>query len=1268
MKKDILLKFIILISLLITSSVFVWGQTEIHFDISKGDVRFTDTECTGWDISSNTIKTYTHNKSNHYYISGTTEQYNVKVGAADMMVVKDYIIYLDNAVIKIHNKRADKDSCAFAVWNDGSSTVAVILKDNSSNILYSGRNRAGLEKSGGKDAEGTLLITCEEGYKAWIKNHTHGHTYENNHNQSACTDNCGHLDARSGNSWTGEGDEKYRAGAGIGTGGQGSGGVNKANHKSGSNALVNLTIAGGNIQARGAWGSSASSTSGGGAAIGTGSAKTRSSTAGTVYNLNITGGNITAYRVDNSAACIGGGYRSGYVNMNIYGGTIKANLTDALNLKTKLKFTKMRAAAIGGGGGGTSSASPAGATVTIYNGEISALGQYGAAIGAGAGGTDGYGQLGTVIIYNGLITADTKKGDGNGAGAAIGSGGSLENGHAGNATVTINGGIINANSELGADIGGGGTNSTETGGYGGDGIITITGGKIFANTGGIGGGRANAGLGGNATITITKSNDSDAPDITAESIGGGRSNTQSGGNVTLNVSAGKLTVSDFIGGGIGGENNDMIGWAKVYIEGGTISGRTVMKASTTDGCVFEMSGGTLTSPITDDAGGAVYMIDPNGIATLSGGTIQNCKGTTGGAVYMTGGTFTISGGNMTNNTATQNGAAVYLAGTGKVIVNGGTITGTEGQNFSAIYMSGGEFTMSGGTIKNFRGTNSGAVFMEGGTFTMTGGTISNCNGTSSDEVKGSGAIYMSGGTFKISEEGTIKNCTGAANGGAVYLGGNGVVEVSGGNITGNKVTENGGAVYMAGGTFTMSNGSISLCEGDKGGAVYMAGGTFSISGNATMQSNNATNGGAVFLDGKGGKLEIYGGTIKGNQVTDDGGAIYLNDGTFNMVAGKVESNTSKGGNGAGIYINNGTVTLKGGEVTGNNAEMGKGGGFYVGGGNVTLSNGTISSNKASKAGGGICLEGTTSTVSMTVSGCTLTGNEATDGNGGGIFLSNAEMTYNGGLLTLNKATGTTTEKTGYKKEATSDATVIKGVGGGIYISTNSTLTFGDFSQLGVYANTADMAADDLFANGDKTSLLLPNITEMKLQNYSGNASGLGWYEDYIIGDESYANKEIPIAKGNTSLTVFEYRFRKAQELGSDKMRLYNFGEGSSIELKNYYISLALGFLFSDLTIRVTGLKPGESCIFSVEGSPATKYRYQVPVHGTTAQVVEQKIVKLPVQNYTVTLLQDWPWAYETPTPATITRKNSENEGKYEFSITHKTTPITHDEKRVSIEL
>ena len=279
------------------------------------------------------------------------------------------------------------------------------------------------------------------------------------------------------------------------------------------------------------------------------------------------------------------------------------------------------------------------------------------------------------------------------------------------------------------------------------------------------------------------------------------------------------------------------------------------------------------------------------------------------------------------------------------------------------------------------------------------------------------------------------------------------------------------------------------------------------------------------------------------------------------------------------------------------------------------------------------------------------------------------MTYNGGLLSLNKASYASFNpeepefKTGYKVEADN----VKGIGGGIYISSNSKLTFGDFSTLGVYANTADVSADDLFANGVNTSLRLPNIANMRLQNYAGNAQGLGWYEDYFTNDADYNITNI--AKGNTQLTTFEHRFRVAQGQGSIYMRLYELSKDEPYrDLKDCYVSLALGFLFSDLTIRVQGLKPGESCVFNVTGAQTSR-NYLIPVYGTQNQYDEQKIVKVPIDTYTVTLIDNWTWAYDIPAgKKVITKLNSLDGGIYQFDVEHKTSSITHDEEKISIKL
>ena len=135
------------------------------------------------------------------------------------------------------------------------------------------------------------------------------------------------------------------------------------------------------------------------------------------------------------------------------------------------------------------------------------------------------------------------------------------------------------------------------------------------------------------------------------------------------------------------------------------------------------------------------------------------------------------------------------------------------------------------------------------------------------------------------------------------------------------------------------------------------------------------------------------------------------------------------------------------------------------------------------------------------------------------------------------------------------------------------------------------------------------------------------------------------------------------------MRLYELRTDEPYrDLNDCYVSLALGFLFSDLTIRVQGLKPGESSVFNVAGAQ-TKRNYQIPVYGTQNQYDEQKIVKLPIDTYTVTLMDSWTWAYDIPEDKkVITKLNSLDEGIYQFEIEHKTSSITHDEEKISIKL
>ncbi len=139
--------------------------------------------------------------------------------------------------------------------------------------------------------------------------------------------------------------------------------------------------------------------------------------------------------------------------------------------------------------------------ITIHGGVIHAAGgtsdwNGAAGIGGGAAKVEDGGSSGTIIIYGGVITANS---GGSNSGAGIGGGGSGQNGGIGS-NITIYGGSVTAVSTGfnagGAGIGGGGGN--ENGGVGSN--IQISGGMVKAT-----GGEAGAGIGGGSGSGENKS-------------------------------------------------------------------------------------------------------------------------------------------------------------------------------------------------------------------------------------------------------------------------------------------------------------------------------------------------------------------------------------------------------------------------------------------------------------------------------------------------------------------------------------------------------------------------------------------------------------------------------------------------------------------------------------------------------------------------------------------------------------------------------------------
>ena len=105
---------------------------------------------------------------------------------------------------------------------------------------------------------------------------------------------------------------------------------------------------------------------------------------------------------------------------------------------------------------------------------------------------------------------------------------------------------------------------------------------------------------------------------------------------------------------------------------------------------------------------------------------------------------------------------------------------------------------------------------------------------------------------------------------------------------------------------------------------------------------------------------MNGGSIKDNKFTyigflNNGGGVYIDNGTFIMNNGIISGNSVPSSYGGGVYVNKGTFTMNNGSINGNTAYCG--GGVSVNNSTFTMLGGTISGNSADNGGGVYCDSG-----------------------------------------------------------------------------------------------------------------------------------------------------------------------------------------------------------------------------------------------------------------------------------------------------------------------
>jgi hypothetical protein len=143
--------------------------------------------------------------------------------------------------------------------------------------------------------------------------------------------------------------------------------------------------------------------------------------------------------------------------------------------------------------------------------------------------------------------------------------------------------------------------------------------------------------------------------------------------------------------------------------GGTIGGNTagigggvlVYKGSMTmTGGIIENNTPAIYSKVMG-SGGGVY-VNEAAAFTMTGGTIRDNGGADtdkGGGVFINGAVFTMSGGEIINNTSTVSGGGVRVTPYGQFIMTGGTISGNTSASDGGVSVPhGAVFNKTGGTV------------------------------------------------------------------------------------------------------------------------------------------------------------------------------------------------------------------------------------------------------------------------------------------------------------------------------------------------------------------------------------------------------------------------------------------------------------------------------------------------------------------------------------------------------------------------------------------
>lgn len=588
-------------------------------------------------------------------------------------------------------------------------------------------------------------------------------------------------------------------------------------------------------------------------------------------------------------------------------------------------------------------------------------------------------------------------------------------------------------------------------------------------------------------------------------------------NIQVN---GTLTITDCIGSGsiVGvdkkhtGVNIQNIGTLNLY--GGTI--KNFEKGVVNNG-TFNMYGGKLTKNSQGVSNQKTF--------NMHDGTITENSGFPNGAGVYNNDSFTMSGGDITNNTTSQSSGSGYGGGvynSGSFEMTGGTIKGNTAKEYGGGVYNNNHFEMTGGTIEQNTAKNYGG-----------GGVYSGSNST-----------YIYGGSITNNNASSLSGDVYAASGKGVHLKGNVTIggDRSNGLLTNTehyidgKLDGSAIRLFVPGGK---TNGDVLLRPGEKNGEKYtimeedLEKFSFKNTGGYEVTLNSDGNG-VLILPHKhtlcngtthtgAGHSGSCGTNITFNEWTDaeakkmypDTGATAANclpssgDWYLTQPVTLTATHEVNGGK-PNLCLNGNSVTL---DAEGAVFSVKSGGEL-----NLTDCKGTgIITHAGSNNGAGVSVGtggGETPAGTFNLYNGKITGNNNLNGNGGGVsVLSDGRFNMYGGTITENKAA----------------------TGGGVYVADNATVTISGGT---ITNNVADSDGGGMTV-GNCQVTLTGKVTITGNKSTDGKSSNL-----YIKGgkgvtiDSSFASSSQVVFKDCDDKYAGTYYISNADTLDNTKLRCF----------------------------------------------------------------------------------------------------------------------------------